>query len=154
MPEVDAVNSFWSSREVIAAVIGGTIGLLGVALGGWLTYLCAIRIQEAARLDAAKDEFRKVIVPSLVQIQARIGGTPCFDLVDDRFTHLIAYHHFRRALAHRERDRFDKAWREYYETTDDCFPNQYNPDGDDDVTRDRIYKLAEARMEELLKFTL
>lgn len=149
MPDTETIKSIITSSEVIAGVIGA---FTGAVLGGWLTYLGAIRIQRFAMRENAKDDFRHAIMPSYMRIKNRMSNCPFFLLIDESHGQLLAYHHFRDSVAWHRRRSLDTAWKDYFGTFDD-FPHQYHEHPEDEAYCKKMFEIVEHRLKRLLDFT-
>lgn len=145
MAIVEATRRILTSTEMLAA-FGGAL------IGGWLTYLGAIRLQQFTGRQVAKDEFRKIMMPFYVSIKERLKNCPYFLLCDHYTDQLIAYHHFRDSLVWWRRRSFDRAWNEYF-GTDGEFPQQYHEHPEDDTYYKNMFELVQRRIERLFEFT-
>ena len=140
MIDNETIRNAMISREFLA-------GIAGALVGGFVTYLGAIEITRRARRDAARDEFRKAIMPTLAKARRQNADNPIFPVLDMDSSQYAAYLHFKRHVRSWKRRSFEKAWHEYYEkaTTGET--------SNDRATRADYFHFIEERLEALLKFT-
>ena len=131
-----------STLTTVIGVLAGTL------LGGFISYLGAVKIAERNTKSQAKFEFYKVLTRSVMQVE-RSGTTPYHALGGSSHDLCLAAKKFRYHLSSCEQRKFDVAWQEFYETSDEVmFPSQYN---NKDAKHDSNVFLK--RAESLLKFT-
>lgn len=137
-----------AEATLLAAIVGGVIGIIG-------TYLGAIRIANRRFLIDAGTKFREAFQGELATLEVP-GDIDAFTILQSAFKrHLIAISEFNRRLPKCKRAGYIQAWKDYH-----CHPEahihfleQYDTVTGSTEQREKNRVLAIKRIKHILSFT-
>ncbi len=94
-------------------IVGVPSAILGVLVGGWITYRFALDLAKRQVFNQAATLFRASFTDELTQL-ATTSDDPHDILSAAQAKHVAAGFDFRWVLTERDRERFDSAWQKYY----------------------------------------
>jgi len=156
------MDAYINELRQILASLGLTssdmlIALAGAMVGGYITYLGAIKLQQKASWQVSKDAFREAFLPTLMRMELKNYTCPHEPLSDSGGSHLLAYYRFKNSVPRWKRKQFESAWKDYYGPIDvpcrERFPNQYRDHSKDEKRCQEINELIIKKLRHLLKFT-
>lgn len=132
-------------------------GLLGVIIGGVLTYLFSVRLEKRRNFNTIAERFRKAFVDEVNALRYT-NEDPANILSGSFIKHESAVFELKHVLRGREGKRFEKAWIEYNPGVQ--HPGNHEPPSmsqyfsmqSPDIDTEEVRALAIKRIENLLRF--